>query len=54
MNRASMRMAALGIVKVGKSLGKMGTDVDGQGWVDNPKMVPLNGKRRYKSIFICF
>ena len=47
MNRASMKMEVHGIVKVGKSLEKMGTDVDGQWWVVIPKMVPLNGKKRY-------
>jgi len=47
-----MKMEVLGIKKVGKTWAKMDTDVDGQGWVVNHMMVPLNGKKRYRNHFI--
>lgn len=42
-----MKMEVPGLEKVGRILGKMGTDVDGRGWVVNPMMGPQNGKKWY-------
>lgn len=47
MSLALMKMAVLGIERVGKTLVKMDTDVDGQGWVVKAMMVPRNGKKWY-------
>lgn len=47
-----MKMAVLGTEKVGKTLVIMDTDVDGQGWVVVPMMVPQNGKKRYGVILL--
>lgn len=45
-----MKMAALGIGRVERTLGKMDTDVDGQGWGVDLMMVLQNGKKWYKII----
>lgn len=42
-----MKMAANGIENVERILAKMGTDVDGQGWVVKAMMAPQNGKKWY-------
>lgn len=49
MSPELMKMEVLGIEKVGKTWAKMDTDVDGQGWVVNHMMAPLNGKKRYRN-----
>lgn len=40
-----MKMEAHGIEKVERTLEKMDTDVDGQGWVVKAMMAPQNGKK---------
>lgn len=52
MRLALMKMAVLGTGKVERTWVKMDTDVGGQGWAANPMMVPQNGKKRYRIIFI--
>ena len=42
-----MKMAVLGIGKVGRTLEIMDTDVGGLGWAVNLMMVTQNGKKRY-------
>lgn len=49
MNLALMKMAVIGLEKVGRTWEIMGTDVGGQGWVVDPMMALLSGQKRYKS-----
>lgn len=42
-----MKMEVLGIGKVGRTLVRMDTDVDGLEWVVNRMTVTQNGKKRY-------
>ena len=47
-----MKMELLDIEKVGRTLVKMDTSVDDQGWVVNLMPVPWNERKWYKIIFI--
>lgn len=47
MNLALMKMVVRGIGKVGRTLAKMDTDVDGQGWVAKAMMPFQNGEKRW-------
>lgn len=46
MSLALTKMAVLGTERVGRTLVKMVTDVDGHVWVVKAMMVPQNGKKR--------
>lgn len=45
MNLGPMKMAVLGIEKVGRILEKMATDVDGREWVVRAMTAPQSGKK---------
>lgn len=45
MNLGPMKMAVLGIEKVGRILEKMVTDVDGREWVVRAMTAPQSGKK---------
>ena len=47
-----MKMAAVGIKIVGRTLEKTDTDVDGHGWVAKAMTGPQNGKKRYNLFII--
>lgn len=47
MSLAVMKMAVLGLEKVGRTWEKMGTGVGGQGWAVDPMTALLSGRKRY-------